>query len=156
MLYNILYMSQISTQYIKPEIIDKLNSLLINCIGRCSNSKLAADLVDDLLTSTEKVMIAKRIGIALMILKKVGAREIAKTLKVSSPTIYKVKTWLDVKGSGYRSLLESIIKEDAAKEDSHLSALQDTEGSPLWFGPTNWKNQRRQQWEKVKQTEVPF
>jgi len=149
-------MAQVSVQYIKPEVKDKLQSLLVSCISRCSQVSLAADLVEDLLTNTEKIMISKRIGVALMLLKHVGAREISDKLKVSFPTIYKVKTWLDVKGSGYRSLLESIIKEDAAKEDAHLSALQDTESSPLWFGPTNWKNQRRQQWEKVKQTEVPF
>lgn len=149
-------MAQLSTQYIKPEIKGKLNSLLIDCIGRCSNSTLAADLVNDLLTTTEKVMLAKRIGIALMLLKKVGAREIAKTLKVSSPTIYKVKIWLEIKGSGYRTLLESIVKEDEAKERAHLTALQETEDSPLWFGKTSWKAKRRQQWERVKQTQVPF
>ncbi|MBI5356197.1 hypothetical protein HZB78_01125 [Candidatus Collierbacteria bacterium] len=91
-----------------------------------------------------------------MLLKHVGAREISDKLKVSFPTIYRVKTWLEVKGSGYRSLLESIIQEDAAKEVAHLSALQDTESSALWFGPTNWKSQRRRQWEKVEKTEVPF
>jgi len=149
-------MAQVSVQYIKPEVKDKLQSLLVSCISRCSQVSLAADLVEDLLTNTEKIMISKRIGVALMLLKHVGAREISDKLKVSFPTIYRVKTWLEVKGGGYRSLLESIIKEDAAKEDAHLSALQDTESSPLWFGPTNWKNQRRQQWEKVKQTEVPF
>ena len=149
-------MAQVSVQYIKPEVKDKLQSLLVSCISRCSQVSLAADLVEDLLTNTEKIMISKRIGVALMLLKHVGAREISDKLKVSFPTIYRVKTWLEIKGGGYRSLLESIIKEDAAKEDAHLSALQDTEGSPLWFGPTNWKNQRRRQWEKVKQTEVPF
>ena len=149
-------MAQVSVQYIKPEVKNKLQSLLVSCISRCSQVSLAADLVEDLLTNTEKIMISKRIGVALMLLKHVGARQISHKLKISFPTIYRVKTWLEIKGGGYRSLLESIIKEDAAKEDAHLSALQDTEGSPLWFGPTNWKNQRRQQWEKVKRTEVPF
>lgn len=149
-------MAQVSSQYIKPEIKDKLQSLLVSCISRCSQVSLAADFVEDLLTKTEKVMISKRIGVALMLLKKVGAREISETLKVSFPTIYKVKTWLDFKGSGYRSLLESILKEDAAKERAHRSALEETDSSPLWFGKTSWKAKRRQQWERVKQTQVPF
>ena len=149
-------MAQVSSQYIKPEIKDKLNLLLVDCINRCSNSILAADFVDDLLTNTEKIMIAKRIGIALMLLKKVAAREISKTLKVSPPTIYKVKTWLDFKGSGYKTLLESILKEDEAKERAHRTALEETEDSPLWFGKTSWRAKRRQQWERVKSTQVPF
>ena len=149
-------MAQISSQYIKPEIKDKLQSLLVDCISRCSNVSLASDFVEDLLTNTEKIMISKRIGVALMLLKHIGAREISDKLKVSFPTIYRVKTWLDIKGSGYRSLLESILKEDEAKQRAHRFALEETESSPLWFGPTNWKSQRRRQWEKVKQTEVPF
>lgn len=149
-------MAQLSTQYIKPEIKNKLNSLLIDCINKCSTSTLAADFIDDLLTDTEKVMFAKRIGIALMLQKKIGAREIIQTLKVSLPTVYKVKMWLEIKGNGYRSLLESILKEDAAKERAHRTALEETEDSPLWFGKTSWKAKRRQQWERVKQTEVPF
>lgn len=149
-------MAQVSSQYIKPEVKDKLQSLLVNCISRCSQVSLAADFVGDLLTDTEKVMISKRIGIALMLLKRVGAREISDKLKVSFPTIYKVKTWLNVKGSGYRSLLESILKEDAAMQRTHQSALEETESSVLWFGKTSWKNKRRLQWEKVKRTQVPF
>ncbi|MBI2310037.1 hypothetical protein HYU89_04005 [Candidatus Collierbacteria bacterium] len=149
-------MAQVSVQYIKPEVKEKLQSLLVDCINRCAQASLAADFVDDLLTNTEKIMISKRIGVALMLLKHVGAREISDKLKVSFPTIYRVKTWLEVKGSGYRTLLETILKEDAAKQRSHQSALEETESSPLWFGPTNWKSQRRRQWEKVKQTEVPF
>lgn len=149
-------MAQVSSQYIKPEIKDKLKSLLVDCISRCSKVTLAADFVEDLLTNTEKIMISKRIGVALMLLKNIGAREISEKLKVSFPTIYKVKTWLDFKGSGYRTLLESILKEDEAKERAHQTALEETEDSPLWFGKTSWKAKRRQQWERVKQTEVPF
>ena len=149
-------MAQVSVQYIKPEVKDKLQSLLVSCISRCSQVSSAADLVEDLLTNTEKIMISKRIGVALMLLKHVGAREISDKLKVSFPTIYRVKTWLEIKGGGYRSLLESVLKEDAAKKRAHRSALEETESSALWFGKTSWKNQRRRQWEKVKRTEVPF
>lgn len=149
-------MAQVSSQYIKPEIKDKLQSLLVSCISRCSQVSLAVDFVEDLLTNTEKIMISKRIGVALMLLKRVGAREISEKLKVSFPTIYRVKTWLDFKGSGYRTLLESILKEDEAKQRAHQTALEETESSPLWFGKTNWKAKRRQQWERVKSTRVPF
>jgi uncharacterized protein YerC len=149
-------MAQVSIQYVKPEIRNKLQSLLVDCVSRCSQATVAADFIGDLLTDTEKIMISKRIGIALMLLKRVGAREISERLKVSFPTIYRVKTWLSVKGSGYRSLLESILKEDSARQRAHQSALRDTESSPLWFGRTNWKSARKRQWDRVKQTEVPF
>lgn len=149
-------MAQVSSQYIKPEVKHKLQFLLVSCISRCSQVSLAADFVEDLLTNTEKIMISKRIGVALMLLKRVGAREISEKLKVSFPTIYRVKTWLDFKGSGYRTLLESILKEDETKQRVHRSALEETEDSPLWFGKTSWKNQRLRQWEKVQRTAVPF
>ncbi|MBI5356198.1 hypothetical protein HZB78_01130 [Candidatus Collierbacteria bacterium] len=52
-------MAQVSVQYIKPEVKEKLQSLLVDCINRCAQASLAADFVDDLLTGTEKIMISK-------------------------------------------------------------------------------------------------
>lgn len=149
-------MAQVSTQFVHPDVLQKLQSLLVDCVNRCSSGKLAADFIEDLLTDTEKVMIAKRIGIALMLMKHIGVREISETLKVSFPTIYKVKTWMIVRGHGYRSLLESILKRDEESQREHQSALDDTQGSVFWFGKTNWREQRRKQWEKVRNTNVPF
>jgi hypothetical protein len=101
-------------------------------------------------------MMAKRIALALMLLKHEDDRDISETLKVSFPTIYRVKTWLSYKGAGFRTLLQTIIKRDQSTEREHERALSDTRESPLWFGPTNWKAKRAGQWDRVRKTRVPF
>lgn len=149
-------MAQISRRFIKPEVLRKIESLFVECVSRCEKPSVAADFLDDLLTKTEKVMIAKRIAIALMLLKQQDPRDISETLKVSYPTIYRVKTWLSYKGVGFRALLEAIIKRDQATKREHERALSDTRESPLWFGPTNWSAKRKGQWDRVRKTRVPF
>lgn len=140
----------------KPEVLRKIETLFIECVSRCEKPSVAADFLEDLLTKTEKVMIAKRIAIALMLLKQEDVRDISETLKVSFPTIYRVKTWLSYKGAGFRALLEAVIKNDRDMEKEHERALLDTRDSPVWFGPTNWKAKRVGQWKRVRDTDVPF
>lgn len=149
-------MAQISRRFMKPEVLRKIESLFIECVSRCEKPSVAADFLDDLLTRTEKVMIAKRIAIALMLLKQEDVRDISETLKVSFPTIYRVKTWLSYKGAGFRTLLTEIMKRDQETEKEHERALSDTRESPIWFGPTNWKAKRQDQWDRVRKTRAPF
>lgn len=149
-------MAQVSKQLISPLIEAKIRNLLVDCIRRCQDQDSAADFVDDLLTDTEKTMIAKRVAIALMVLKGYSSEDIEQKLKVSSATVWRVKTWLMVKGKGYRALLAGVIKQDERQQKEHIEALREArESMPRWG--TNWKEAKRRQWEKVKKIpKVPF
>lgn len=149
-------MSQISRRFIKPAVLEKIRLLLLDCIARCRDQEMAAAFISALLTNTEKIVIAKRIAIALMILKGRTSEEIQNTLKVSGQTVWTVGGWLRTRGTGFRSLLEDVIKRDQAREAAHRDALDDTKSSALWFGPTNWKTKRAKQWKRVRKTKVPF
>jgi len=69
------------------------------------------EFLTDLLTPTEKVMLAKRLAIALMLIKSYDYSSIRSTLKVSPQTIGSVSLWLKYSGSGYRKSIERIIKK---------------------------------------------
>ena len=101
-------------------------------------------------------MIAKRVAIALMLLKGRTTEEIQDILKVSGQTVWTVRGWLAGKGKGYQDLLKDVIRNDQNQEKTHRDAINDTESSALWFGKTNWKEKRKKQWEKVRNTKVPF
>jgi len=105
-------MSQVSSQYIDNKVKRKIERLFSYCIKQCRDDNTVAEFVDDLLTPTEKIMLAKRVAIALMILKKNTYEEIKNKLKVSKSTIWKVSTWLSAKGKGYRKLLSEVIKTE--------------------------------------------
>lgn len=149
-------MSQISRRFIKPAVLEKIRLLLLDCIVRCRDQEITAAFIDALLTNTEKIVIAKRIAIALMILKGRTSEEIQSTLKVSGQTVWTVGGWLRTRGAGFHKLLEDVMKSDERQEGEHKDALDDTKSSPIWFGPTSWKTKRETQWKRVRKTRVSF
>ena len=150
-------MAQVSRRYIKPKVGEKIQNLLIDCIQRCNDQKTTVSFIESLLTDTEKTMLAKRIAIALMILKGVDYEKIDNTLMVSKATIWRVKIWLDAKGSGFRSLLNEVLKHDAEKDSEKEFRLDKAiNDNPLWGGSGNWSARKKNQWKKVKEAEEPF
>jgi uncharacterized protein YerC len=150
-------MAQVSRRYIKPKVGEKIQNLLIDCIQRCSDQKTTVSFIESLLTDTEKTMLAKRIAIALMILKGVDYEKIDNTLMVSKATIWRVKIWLDAKGSGFRSLLNEVLKHDSVKDSEKEFRLDKAiNDNPLWGGPGNWSARKKDQWKKVKEAQEPF
>ncbi len=150
-------MTQVSAQFIDPKVEKKIQKLFSDCIKRCQDDDTVAAFLDDLLTPTEKVMLAKRVAIALMILKGNTYEQIENKLKVSKPTIWKVNTWLGVEGKGYRKLLSAVIKEDTQRQKEHHDALWDAENLPILPGKGgDWKADARNRWRKAEDTKVPF
>lgn len=148
-------MSQISKRLLKPEVEEKIRGLLVECVNRCRDQQTTANFIDVLLTDTEKTMIAKRIAIALMLLKGYSPVEIDEKLKVSLGTIYTVQGWLAYKGAEYKSLLVEIVREDEGREKEHkLAVWEAEETTPRWG--TSWKSEKQRQWQKVRRTKVPF
>ncbi len=148
-------MPRVSRKILHPAVKAKIQELLLDCITRCRDQKTTADFIDDLLTDTEKVMIAKRIAVVLMILKGYPSLDIEETLKVSGQTIWTMRVWMTAKGKGYREMLEEVIERDERLEKEHKQALWDAkETTP--GRRTDWKRVRRDQWQRVKDTKVPF
>ncbi len=70
------------------------------------------DFLDDLLTPTEKVMLAKRLAIAFLLEKGYDQRAIHTILKVSTTTVTSVNYWLLHKGRGYRNVICMVRKAE--------------------------------------------
>lgn len=150
-------MAQVSRRFVRPPVQEKMRRLLIECVRACQNEEQAADFLNGLLTDTEKIMLAKRISIALMILKQCSYSEIGDTLKVSAQTIWSVHRWLDRGGSLYRALLEELVSRDERKAQEYRDALQDAQHP--WILPprgVNWSEARKEKWKNATSLEEPF
>ena len=101
-------MAQISRRWIKPETEKTINQMIVSAIALCGSSSEAANFIDDLLTPTEKIMLAKRFAIAYLLLKGHSYGEIKDLLKVSTPTIGSVSLLLKIKGSGYKEIVQKL------------------------------------------------
>lgn len=67
----------------------------------------------DFFTKTERIMLAKRLALAGMIIQKYDTDIIKKVLHVSTGTIYRMKEKLDRGGIGFELGVKRIIKHEA-------------------------------------------
>lgn len=148
-------MSQVSKRWISKEIEDHIFEIFWQSLASCSTKETVASFLEDLLTPTEKIMLAKRVSIALLLLKGYDYKSINDTLKVSNPTIWSVNLWLKTKGQGYRRILERIIRSEKTQKVWQEIGKQIEDILPPKPG-TNWAEARRRQWEKRRAQQKAF
>lgn len=84
-------MSQVSKCILPKAKLDKIFSLLFDLLTDVSDKQEAENLLSELLTPTENIMLAKRIACFYLIYKKVPNNQIADILKMSTSTVSYLK-----------------------------------------------------------------
>jgi len=109
-------MTQVS-KYPLPEALEKqMFNLFFRALADLRLPSDIKDFLDDLLSPTEKTMLAKRLAIALLLAKDYDQRSIKQTLKVSLTTVSKINFWLKNQGKGYRKVINKFLKEEKWQE----------------------------------------
>jgi TrpR-related protein YerC/YecD len=106
-------MPQVSKYPISNNITERIFDIFTKTFTNLKGSEGAADFINDLFTPTEKVMLAKRIAIALLLLKGYDYRNISSILKVSTATIATVNISLRHGKGSYKKILDKITKEES-------------------------------------------
>jgi TrpR-related protein YerC/YecD len=109
-------MSQVSKYPLKQKVFEKMFELLSKAIINSNNKEEVESLLDDLLTPTEKIMLAKRLAIAVLLTKGYFYKTIQEIIRVSTPTIAMVSLSLKYKGKGFKSFTSQILKEEKSNE----------------------------------------
>lgn len=81
---------------------------LINAFSLMNTSADSALLLQDLLTESEIINLAKRLRIAKLLLKGETHEEIVRELHCSYATVSKIKIWLDNAGQGLKKVLKKL------------------------------------------------
>lgn len=105
-------MPQVSKSPLSKEVNKKIIKGLWWLIATLNDQGDVDKFLGDLLTKTEKTMLAKRLAIALMLEKGRNYFEIRDTLKVSTSTILGIRHWLDQGGEGYRLAIKKLLKKE--------------------------------------------
>lgn len=105
-------MTQVSRYPISTKVADRIFEVFLKTLVEIKSDKEADQFISDLLTPTEKIMLAKRLAIALLLEKGYDYRTIQKTIRVSAPTITSVNTALKYGSEGYKRLVVKIIREE--------------------------------------------
>jgi uncharacterized protein YerC len=88
-------MAQISKRNIDKALLLRINEILYDLFLNITDEQEIENVLNELLTTTEKTMIAKRIACFYLLIKKVPIYEIEDTLKISTSTATYFKHFLD-------------------------------------------------------------
>lgn len=109
-------MPQVSKYPLTKTTEQRLYKLFWETIANFKDSYKAEQFFNDLLTPTEKIMLSKRLAIAIMLLKEYDYSAIRSVLKVSPGTIGSVSLWLKHSGTGYRKALEKLARREKLED----------------------------------------
>lgn len=123
-------MSQVSKYPISKTITDRIFEIFAKTLINIKNENDANLFVTDLLTPTEKIMLAKRLAIAYLLEKNYDYQTIKQIIKVSSGTVASVNIARKYGNNGYKKLLNKI------NEDEKLQKLVDEAISKILSVPS--------------------
>lgn len=107
-------MSQVSRRKVQLSIENKIYNTLFEAIAKLRSEKEIQEFLNDLLSPTERIMVAKRLAIAALLLKGYQYETISDILKVSSTTIGKVSIALSV-NKGYKIAIQKVADSEATR-----------------------------------------
>ena len=107
---------QVSKQDVDKKIEKKIFKSLYQVLADLKNPGKVEKFLNDVLSETEKTVLAKRLGIAYYLSKNKSYEVIREELKVSSATIANVQKWLEQGGEGLDMALKAIEADEWAGE----------------------------------------
>lgn len=101
-------MVNVSKKKLKKSVSDKINSRLVNIIANLETNTSTEGFLNNLLTESEKIVLAKRLSIIFMLYEKISMYRIHVVLNVSKSTVIKVAN--DIDFGKYENILEIVKK----------------------------------------------
>ena len=148
-------MSQVSRRFINRTTQERIFNLFVSGLIMCNAKDTTVSLIDDLLTPTERVMLAKRFSIAYMLSEGYSYDMIEQTLKVSRTTIGRVSLWLKEKGAGFRTVIGKIKRHEGMKKI--LEGVKDSIEEFIAGVPgQNWSRSKSALWRSRLERQKPF
>ncbi|MBI5123275.1 hypothetical protein HZA75_05450 [Candidatus Roizmanbacteria bacterium] len=146
-------MAQISKRNIDQEKLTRIYDLFFDLLLSITDKEEADRIFNELLTSTEKVMIAKRVACFYLLLKKVSVHEIGDTLKLSTSTTTYFKHFLD-RSLTIKEYLSNKLKNEKVKnlfEDIFVEIFHGT----LKKG-SNWSQDKQIYYQHQRKRQQPL
>jgi len=140
-------MTQISRYPVHKKVEARMFEVLRETISDLKTTEDIEDFLHDFLSPVEKIMLAKRLSIAVLLHKGYKYATISAILRVTPPTISQVSLLLKYSGRGYKKVVEKIALNEKMnafweKVEDMLSKIPNAKGS-------DWIHERRE-YEKRK------
>lgn len=146
-------MGRVSRRKIDPEIEERIFEIFSKHIASLNMPSAIQEFFESLLTHTEKVMLAKRLSIAVLLSKGYKYEEINHLLKVSMSTVSSVDKQLQSGALGYKKAVNNILKEERLENFwNRLEEISLEFSPPKAYGSGKWK-QKSEQGKKLRKRE---
>lgn len=99
---------------LSEDLLEKLFDLFFEVVGNQSSKDEFKKIFVDLLTPAERIMLAKRVAIIYLLMKKIEYYNICDRLKVSPTTVAKFSLLME-KSEGIVPAFKEIVKTDKVK-----------------------------------------
>ena len=109
-------MSQVSKRILKADVTERLFQNFWEMFANIKQTRQIQLFLEDFLSPTEKIMLAKRMAIAILFSKGYDHRTISSMLKVSTTTVNNIARFLNAKTPGYQLLIKKYSQKQSIKE----------------------------------------
>lgn len=147
-------MAQVSKYPIHKDVEKRIFEIFKTTISSLKDQEEIEEFLEDFLSPVEKIMLAKRLSIAVFLAKGYSYPTIASILRVTPTTIATVSLSLKYSGKGYKKMVEKILRDEKTdafweKVEDLLSHIPDLKGS-------SWVYQRQEYQKKKRQRRKAF
>ena len=147
-------MAQVSRSPLAKDVGEKVIDIFLDTFAKIKNKDQAAKLLNDLLTPTEKIMLAKRLSIAYMLQKGYDYRTISQVLRVSTTTVARMSLTSKLAGEGFRTIIGMMLVYE--KIDVFLSDLVEKVTGAIPPKGRDWSKWRSERLLEEKKRRQPF
>jgi uncharacterized protein YerC len=104
-------MPKVSKNLLPPKTQKEIMTALVRTLAKIENDALLRRFLDDLLTPTEKLMLGKRLMVAVLLQRGYSYGAVCRALKMSKTTVGLIQRELLKSGEGYKKIFELFFRE---------------------------------------------
>lgn len=147
-------MAQVSKYPMHKDVEKRMFEIFKNTISHLNNASDIEDFLDDFLSPVEKIMLAKRLSIAILLAKGYTYPTIRKILRVTPSTIAAVSVSLKYSGQGYKKMVEDVLQDE--KIEVFWQKIEDLLANVPPSKGSDWSYHKREYYKRKAKKKKPF
>lgn len=110
-------MTKVSRRLLDNDLENRIFEVFTKSIVELKNPEDVKSFLSDLLSPVERIMLVKRLAIAILLTKGYTYEMIDDALKVSHTTIMRISFWLKYgENNGYKKVIDNFLKQQKKEE----------------------------------------
>lgn len=105
-------MTQVSRRRLSENVEKRISDIFLRTISKLNKEEDILLFLGEFLTPTEKIVLSKRLAVAVMLRKGYDYKKIREVLKVTPGTIARISYWIKFSKKGFLKIADSIVGDE--------------------------------------------